>query len=236
MRLHRFLVIDMEFLDNKIVLDDKILLNQLLRVFRMKKGSQFVVFDGSGVEFCVEIEEIEKKQIICNVLEENTGLKQNKRLTLVFSMIKKENMETILNMCTQLGVTNFIPILSERTVKTGWNYERMEKIVSEAVEQAGFSAVPQIAKEPKKLEKVLEKLKQEKENLDTLAVFDFDGVPLSSLRHLISVDTIFIGPEGGWSEKERAIFKKYKVKSISLGQNVLRAETACVAISSIFLL
>lgn len=145
-------------------------------------------------------------------------------------------METILNMCTQLGVTNFIPILSERTVKTGWNYERMEKIVSEAVEQAGFSSVPQIAKEPKKLEKVLEKLKEEKENLDTLAVFDFDGVPLSSLRHLISVDTIFIGPEGGWSEKERGIFKKYKVKSISLGQNVLRAETACVAISSIFLL
>lgn len=236
MRLHRFLVTDMEFLDNKIVLDDKILLNQLLRVFRMKKGSQFVVFDGSGVEFCVEIEEIEKKSITCNILEENTGLKQNKRLTLVFSMIKKENMETILNMCTQLGVTNFIPILSERTVKTGWNYERMEKIVSEAVEQAGFSAVPQIAKEPKKLEKVLEKLKEEKENLDTLAVFDFDGVPLSSLRHLISVDTIFIGPEGGWSEKERAIFKKYKVKSISLGENVLRAETACVAISSIFLL
>lgn len=239
MKLHRFLIDKIVFskLDSRnIVLSEKNLLNQILNVFRMKSGSQLFVFDGSGTEFLVEIKEISKKEILCEIKEEKMGLKRNKKLTLVFSMIKKENMELVLQKCTELGVTNFVPVISERTVKTGWNFERNEKIVKEAVEQSGFSDIPVLAVEAMKLEKILEKFKKEKENFDGLCVLDFDGVPLSSVKHLISVDTIFIGPEGGWSEKESNLFKKYNVKSISLGQNVLRAETACIAASSIFLL
>lgn len=235
MKLHRFLVKNIEFIDGKIVLKDKNQLNQLINVFRMKKGASFIVFDGSGIEFLVEVDEISRKEITCEVKEESAGTKRNKKLTLVFSMIKKENMELVLQKCTELGVTSFVPVISERTVKTGWNPERMEKIIIEAVEQSGFSDIP-VAKEPEKLIKVIEKFKKEKENFDGLAVLDFEGTPLSSLKHLISVDTIFIGPEGGWSDKERDLFKKYNIKNISLGTNVLRAETACIAISSIFLL
>jgi len=236
MKMHRFLVQNIEFLQDKVVLNDKNLINQLVNVFRMKSGANFIIFDGTGTEFIVEVEEISKKSIIAKVLEEKSGIKRNKKLTLVFSMIKKENMEFVLQKCTELGVTNFVPVITERTVKTGWNSERMEKIVVEAVEQSGFSDIPQISVEPQKLEKTIEKFKKERENLDGCAVLDFDGVALSSVKHLISVDTIFIGPEGGWSDKERNIFKKYNIKSISLGQNVLRAETASIAISAIFLL
>ena len=236
MKLHRFLQSPILFSSEKIVIQDKDLINQILNVFRFKKGANFIVFDGSGTEFLVELEEISKKEIVCRVAEENMGIKRKKKLTLVFSMIKKENMEMVLQKCTEIGVTSFVPIVSERTVKTGWNFVRNEKILKEATEQSGFSDLPVIPNEPLKLEKVLEKFKKDKENLDGLCVLDFDGVPLASLKHLISVDTIFIGPEGGWSDKERELFKKYNVKSISLGQNVLRAETACVAISSIFLL
>jgi 16S rRNA (uracil1498-N3)-methyltransferase len=112
----------------------------------------------------------------------------------------------------------------------------MQKIVVEATEQSGFSDLPVLDKEPLKLTKLLEKFKKERENLDGLCVLDFSGTPLSSVKHLISVDTIFIGPEGGFSEKEIELFKKHNVKTISLGQNTLRAETACVSVSSIFLL
>lgn len=236
MKLHRFLVENLEFDHNKIVLKDKNLLNQILNVFRFKTGSQFIIFDGTGTEFLVEISETNKKEIICEVKEEMSGIKRNKKLTLVFSMIKKENMELVIQKCTELGVTNFVPVISERTVKTGWNFERVEKIVKEAVEQSGFSDLPVVAREALKLEKCLEKFKKEKENLDGLAVLDFGGVPLASVKHLISVDTVFVGPEGGWSEKESNLFKKYNVKSVSLGQNVLRAETACISVASIFLL
>jgi 16S rRNA (uracil1498-N3)-methyltransferase len=165
----------------------------------MRIGAQFIVFDGSGIEFLVEIEEFSKKEIICIVKEEKTGVKRTKNLSLCFSMIKKENMELILQKCTEIGVTSFFPLISERTVKTGWNADRMEKIVNEAVEQSGFSDIPTMLQEPMKLEKLLEKFKREKENMDGLCVLDFDGVMLSSLKHLISVDTIFVGPEGGWT-------------------------------------
>lgn len=239
MRLHRFLVENLEFGKNsghQIVLKDKNLLNQVLNVFRFKKGSQFFIFDGSGVEFLVEIEDSSKKEIVCNIKEEKNGIKRNKKLAIVFSMIKKENMELVIQKCTELGVTNFVPVISERTIKTGWNFERMEKIMKEAVEQSGFSDLPVLQPEAIKLEKLIEKYKKEKENFDGLAVLDFDGVPLSSLKHLVSVDTIFIGPEGGWSDKERELFKKSNIKSISLGPNALRAETACISSSAIFLL
>ncbi len=236
MKLQRFLVENLQFNHDKVILKEKNLLNQILNVFRFKKSSRFLVFDGSGVEFLLEIEEITKKEVICLIKEEKAGIKRNKKLTLIFSMIKKENMELVVQKCTEIGVTHFVPIISERTVKTGWNFPRMEKIVKEAVEQAGFSDSPVLATEPVKLERILEKLKLEKENLDGLAVLDFNGVPLASVKHLVSVDTVFIGPEGGWSEKERRIFKENNIKIISLGQNTLRAETACISTSSIFLL
>lgn len=248
MRLHRFLVENIEFAKNSsglIILRERELLNQILNVFRFKVGASFMIFDGSGAEFLVEI--IDRpmdsatrgnitKQIFCLIKEEKKGLKRNKKLTMVFSMIKKENIELVLQKCTEIGVTKFIPVISERTVKTGWNFDRMERILKEAVEQSGFSDLPVIPQEAEKLEKVLEKFKKERENFDGLAVLDFDGVPLASVKHLISVDTIFVGPEGGWSEKDRVLFKKFNVKNISLGQNVLRAETACIAVSAIFLL
>jgi 16S rRNA (uracil1498-N3)-methyltransferase len=240
MKLHRFLLSDLHFQGNQIIINSKELLNQILNVFRMRAGSQFILFDGSGTEYLVEIVQGEnknsKKEVACEIKEEKTGMKRNKHLTLCFSMIKKENMELVVNMCTQLGVTNFVPFVSERTVKTGWNSERMQKIMLEAIEQSGFSDVPQISTEPLKLVKLLENFKKEKINLDGLCVLDFSGTPLSSIKHLISVDTIFIGPEGGFTEKEVQLFKKYNIKSISLGENTLRAETACAAVASIFLL
>jgi 16S rRNA (uracil1498-N3)-methyltransferase len=242
MKIQRFLVEKIEFnKDNprEVVLNGKVnrdLVHQILNVFRFKTGSQFVLFDGSGLEFLVEMTVPEKREVVCEIKEERQGLKRGKKLRLCFSMIKKENMELVLNMCTQLGVTHFTPFISERTVKTGWNVERMQKIVSEAVEQSGFADLPVVDIEPLRLPKLLEKFKKERENLDGLCVLDFSGTPLSSVKHLISVDTIFIGPEGGFNEKELELFKKYNIKTISLGTSTLRAETAAVATSSIFLL
>jgi 16S rRNA (uracil1498-N3)-methyltransferase len=143
--------------------------------------------------------------------------------------------ELVLQKCTEIGVTNFIPMFTERTVKFGWKRDRAEKIVAEATEQSGWADMPQI-QEPEQLNKILEKFKKDRENLDGLCVLDFDGTTLSSVKHLISVDTVFIGPEGGFTDKERNLFKKYNIKTISLGPNTLRAETACISTASIFLL
>ena len=99
-----------------------------------------------------------------------------------------------------------------------------------------MSDIPHLPEEPLKLAKVIENLKRERDNFYSLAALDFSGVPLSSLKHLISVDTVFIGPEGGWTENELNLFKRHNIKLISLGANTLRAETASISVASIFLL
>ncbi len=238
MKMQRFLVENIVVSNNQIKFGEKEhknLLNQILNVFRMKVGHIFTVFDGSGTEFLVEITEISRKEIVCEIKEEKVGMRRNKKLTLCFALIRKENFELILQKCTEIGVTNFVPLLTERTIKTGWNKERMLKIVSEAVEQSGWSDMPQL-QDPVKLETYISQQKKQKENLDNVCVLDFDGVQLSSVKHLISVDTIFVGPEGGFSDKERKLFKKANIKNISLGYSILRAETACISAAAIFLL
>lgn len=235
MRIHRFLVNKIKISNNQISLKEKDIINQILNVFRMKTGSHFLLFDGSGHEYYVEMILPSKKEIVCEIKEEKQGLKRSKKLSLAFSLIKKENTELVLQKCTEIGVTNFIPMFTERTIKFGWKRERYEKIINEAIEQSGWSDIPQL-QEPEKLEKILEKFKKDRENLDGLCVLDFNGTPLSSVKHLISVDTVFIGPEGGFSDKERDLFKKHNIKVISLGKNVLRAETASISVASIFLL
>jgi 16S rRNA (uracil1498-N3)-methyltransferase len=235
MKLHRFYIESINIKDNHIVISEKEVLNQLLNVFRFKNGAKFIVFDNSGTEYLLEINQISKKNIVCEVVEESKGLARSKKLTLIFSLIKKENTELVLQKCTEIGVTNFVPVLSERTVKTGFNKERYEKIITEAVEQSGWTDVPML-QEPKKLKNVLEEIIKSKGNADSLCVLDFDGTPLVSVKHLLSVDTLIVGPEGGFTETERELFQKLHIKKISLGSNTLRAETACISASAIFLL
>ena len=228
MRIHRFYIEKIEVVNEQILLEDKELLNQILNVFRMEVGDRFSVFNTK--EFLVEIAEANKKQITCTVVEEKEVLKHEKALTLAFSMIKKENMELILQKCTEIGATRFVPIISERTIKTGWNFDRMQKIVIEATEQSGWGEVPKVEAEPKKLETFLEENKN-------ILVLDFDGEKIEGRKSFaFSPLTILIGPEGGFSEDEREKFKTHNLKTISLGKNVLRAETAAIAISSLLLL
>ncbi len=238
MKIHRFYIEKIEVSNEQIILEDKDLLNQILNVFRMDVGSKFNIFgkdEGENKEYFVEIAGKSKKEITCKVLEEKEVLKRDGNVTLAFSMIKKENMELVLQKCTEIGVFKFIPLLTERTVKTGWNNERMQKIIVEATEQSGWGEVPELVNEPVKLEKYL------KENTSqNIYVLDFAGAALETIPLLFSGRLgeiiILVGPEGGFSESERQLFKKYNLNIISLGKNVLRAETACIAISSLLLL
>ncbi len=215
-----------------IILENKELVHQILKVFRMEVGDKFNVFRDK--EYSVEIAKIGKNEIVCKILKEEERLIQKQNLTLAFAMIKKENMELVLNMCTQLGVASFVPLITERTIKIGWNFPRMQKILIEATEQSGWGEIPHLAREPLQLEKYLQ------ENSKQIYVLDlFEEIEekekyseiKNKLKNTESV-IIFIGPEGGFSDSERELFKKYNLQTITLGKNVLRAETAAVAISS----
>ena len=139
--------------------------------------------------------------------------------------LSKGKHRLILQKCTELGVSNFVPIISERSIRKDFNIDRARKIVVEASEQCGRSSIPHV-REPVHLEKILEEYKGK----ISIFVAHQGGDKLSKIPDKAGV---LIGPEGGWSPNEIEIFEKYKYPHISISEFVLRAETAAITASSL---
>ena len=230
MRLHRFFI-EQEILENgEMTLTDKDLIHQWGKVFRLKAGDRVILFDGTGFDYVSEIILLNKNEGVLKVIEKK--LNENipkKEIHLFQSIIKKDKFEWVLEKGTELGVSYFHPIISERSEKKNINFERARKIIKEASEQSGRRNLPSIS-ELINLENAL--------NNDFLSIAfhptgdKFDKNNLEKEKVL----GIFIGPEGGWSDRELGIFKEKGVSILSLGRQILKAETASIAISSMFLL
>lgn len=235
MTLHRF-YIDMPF--NKceeISLADSEIINQWKNVLRFQKGDSVVLFNSEMKEFHGTVELISKEKVVVSCekiveVESEVGTV----VTLFVSMIKKDKIEWVLQKCTEIGVSHFVPVISARTEKTNLDLKRAERIVKEAVEQSGRVTLPTIC-EPISLSDALDQCQQ---NLDSKTFYleqsgmSFDLAKVPEEKNV----SFFIGPEGGWNEKEVEEFERRGVVGISLGKNVLRAETASVAVSSLLLL
>jgi 16S rRNA (uracil1498-N3)-methyltransferase len=130
-------------------------------------------------------------------------------------------------------VTNIIPILSERSEKRKLNMERMNKIAIEAVEQSGRGDIPAVHK-PISIQDLFDTglLPQEK------IVFHPEGVSLDQYKKSTNHSSfaLFIGPEGGWSDKEISLLRSYHATVVSLGDTILRAETAGIVTPALFIL
>ena len=135
----------------------------------------------------------------------------------------------MIQKTTELGIQKFIPILSERTIVREINFGRAEKIVVEASEQSNRISIPEI----KNIQTLNFFLKQFPNN-GTLIFCDIN-CEKSNLKNILSKKNqgpvcILIGPEGDFSEKERQlIIEKKEFFSLSLANNILRAETAAIA-------
>jgi len=228
MRLHRFYINQPIQVGKEIRVEDSELLNQWGKVFRLSAGDKVVLFNGDGSDFEATFKILSKKEAIL-VIDRETENKNTSKVELhIFqSIIKKDNFELIVQKCTEIGAFAFHPIISERSEKKDLNTERLVKISKEASEQSFRTTVPKIF-EPLQLEKALENFDGE------LFVLDFDG---ESIRNVNANKIgILVGPEGGWGEKERDYFKEKNIKSVSLGNPVLRAETAVIVGSALILL
>lgn len=230
MRLHRFYTPSEVRLDGTNVLSDPSLVHQLRSVFRLHEGSKAIFFDGSGTDYVSEIVSLTKTECAFRVDEtRNVKPLARVRLAIAASLIKKDNMEWVVQKGTELGASEFIPLVSERSEKKGFNIERAKKIMVEACEQSGRSELPTI-REPQTLEEFLEGEKRK------VVAFHMSGAPLDKEKVVTGGELVaLIGPEGGWSEREVALFEEKGVEVASLPTPVLRAETAAIAIASILL-
>jgi 16S rRNA (uracil1498-N3)-methyltransferase len=143
---------------------------------------------------------------------------------LLWSLLKKDKNDWVLQKCTEIGVGHFMPVLTSRTEKTGFDVERANKIVIEAAEQCGRSDIPTVH-DVQDLRQAIESLK------DHVPVYVCDERSEEAIIHDGPV-AVVIGPEGGWDEAEIEWFMAQKLHHVVLGSLTLRAETASVVASS----
>jgi len=231
MRLHRFYTKDHLAGQEEITLRDEAALHQLRDVFRLAKGDRVIFFNGDGLDYIYEARIISKKDAEFGFVETTQNITISKKVTLLMSLIKKDNFEMVLEKATEIGVTHFVPVMTERVQKKNIDMNRAHRIVREASEQCGRGDVPTIG-EIMDLEDVL------KENPDVI-IFDMDGENISNYKLATNDYKLLIGPEGGWSDKEIQMFKDLpadrqglKIQTYKLGDTVLRAETAAIVASA----
>ncbi len=209
----------------------------LIKALRLKEGNLVEVFDGDGKSASCKIIKISKKLIDVERVEELKYDTLPKRLLItIVPIIKKNNFSFMIQKLAEIGVNKFIiyrPDLIDQSVAKKDITKMVNKsheILINVLKQCGNNFIPEILKTDSLEEAmILEKDTTEMYSFDTEAsqYFNQDGLDENS-----SI-TIITGPESGFSDKELKMIKMYKVKERYLGQNILRAETAPIYVSSL---
>ena len=206
---------------------DKSQSHYISKVMRIEEGECFSLFNNSG-EWQARILGVRNGIVNFVVTKKIRNIENVNQIWLAFSPIKLKYLNFMIQKATELGVTKFIPILTERTIVRNINKERINKIIIEASEQSNRIQLPKL----EKLIKFKEFLKVYK---DTNILFG----DLNTTDNKIKINNkapicILIGPEGDFSEKERmSILNLPNVKSLKFNKNILRSETAAISIISI---
>ncbi len=227
MKLHRFIG-HYDLAGQSLEITDAETLHQWRSVLRLTVGDLVILVDqNSGQEAKVEIRGFERDRAQLYIIETITNKSESPRKVVLYcAILKKENFELVAQKATECGVIEIVPLLTDRTVKQNIKFDRLEKIVREAVEQAGRAVVP-IVKPPIGLEEAMELV------VPTETYF-FHVPDMADQKAFEAVGdrlNIFIGPEGGWSVEEINLAQKRGCHLVSLGPRVLRGETAAIVAS-----
>ena len=198
-----------------------------IRVVRLHEGEAVEVFDRSGKMANAIVESIARDHAVLKIGDEIASRESSIDITLAMAIIQLEKFELVLQKATELGVRSIVPLVTDRievrAERYAGKYERWERILFEAVKQSGRSIVPTL-ETPAWFEDVMTRD-------DFKILFDADTPP--STAQPSNRATLFIGPEGGWSERELALARDHNAHFQRLGPRRLRAETAAIAAVSI---
>ncbi|MCY3602347.1 MAG: RsmE family RNA methyltransferase [Chloroflexi bacterium] len=196
---------------------------------RLRRGDEFLVFAGDGVEYRASIEDVSRERVTASVGDITRRESRPARTVEVWcANVRANRMEWAIEKCVEAGIDVFRPITTERSVRgqelSESRRERWERIAIEAAEQCGRLYLPVIAP--------VMAFREALENREgALVVANRDGAPWSEVaRELPEQGTVVIavGPEGGFSEDEIASAIETGALVASLGPNTLRTETAAV--------
>ena len=237
MRLHRFYVgADNNSSSLKVVKEYFVFsqshIHQWRNVFRFGVGDEIIIFDGVDTsQYKARFITLTKNSAVLEIFEKLVLVaKPVQEIFLYTALIKRERFEWMVEKATEIGVSHFCPIFSDRTEIKDIKTERIRKIIIEATEQAGWCHLP-LFSAPMALAAALE-------NARNSVVCDV-GESFFSIEKSVGSSkstSIFIGPEGGWSPAEKELFRKKKIPTVSLGKQTLRSETAAIVAATLTLL
>ena len=197
--------------------------NYLGNVMRLGEGAGVLLFDGSSGEWLGRVTEVGRKRMVLSIEELTRDPEDIPDLWLAFAPVKRTQTDWLIEKATELGVAKLIPVMTQRTVAERVKLERLQAISIEAAEQCGRTRLPEIVS-PIPLAELL------KDEIRALYFADEAGGEPAASAFRPGAATILIGPEGGFTDEERAKIRDAEnAMPISLGPRILRAETAALA-------
>lgn len=207
--------------------------SHLLRVLRLRQGDACVLFNGDGHDYHARLLEGDKRQARVRIDQARPVDNESPlRITLVQALARGEKMDWVLQKATELGVAAFVPVDSERS-EVRLDGARAEKrlahwrsVVTSACEQSGRARVPPVAATAA----LANALAQLAPGGTRLWLDPFADASLSTLADPEAANVVLaVGPEGGWSARDRAQLQEAGFNGVRAGPRVLRTETAGLA-------
>ena len=232
--MHKFFTPKENFMDNKAkILGDDV--KHLYKVLRLSEGDRIILNNCEGDEFSAIINSITKQEVILDI-EEKLEINNESaiKVYLFQGLPKAQKMDLIVQKGTELGITEFIPTLTERVdIKLKGDFkklDRLNRIALEAAKQSKRTIVPKVL-EPIEFEDALNKMKdldlvivpyENAENFGIKTLINSGKIDISKIKTI----GILIGPEGGFEESEINKLKDNGAYIVTLGSRILRTETA----------
>ena len=207
----------------EIVLDEDTS-KHVVQVLRMKVGEQLNLTDGKGILLTCSILDDNKKHCTVEVKETRHKEQGTRKVSIAISLLKNSNrFEWFLEKATEIGVSEIIPLICERTEKEKFRYDRLNGICISAMLQSQQTWLP-VLHEPVEYKKAVEQLSAEEK---FIAHCD-EGNKQALHLHIrtSSQQLILIGPEGDFTKQEIAIALQNNFIPVALGETRLRTETA----------
>jgi 16S rRNA (uracil1498-N3)-methyltransferase len=204
----------------------------IIQVLRMKIGEQLLLTDGKGNLFTCRITDDHKKKTVVKIQESKYKGQGSRKISVAISLLKNANrFEWFLEKATELGVTEIIPLICERTEKLHFRFDRMKNILISAMLQSQQVWLAQL-QEPTKLEEITTGSHYAQKFIAHCA--DDAKVDLSeAINSTTDSQIILIGPEGDFTKDEIELAKKNHFVAVTLGETRLRTETAGIVAATL---
>jgi 16S rRNA (uracil1498-N3)-methyltransferase len=242
--MHRFFL-PPSFIGNDAVTFPSKTSHQIVRVLRLRQAEKVVVLDNLGWEYDVELVEVDREMVTGNIFAKRQVMSESKvKVGLYLGLTQREKFEWMLQKCTEIGASEFIPMITSRSLVQDMSEverkrERWESILQEAAEQSGRGYIPMLHPAQAFTAALLDSARfslklipwdeEKAHHIDAAIKTPFAGNPSE-----FSV-AVLIGPEGGFSGGEIDQAMKAGLQPVTLGPRILRMETAAIVSTALII-